>query len=302
MSLFRFLAISLLLILGACSQEPEQQPVKLDGKGKPALWKATSQDGSKGSIWLFGTVHLLPAGTQWQSPVLDKAIHESNALVVEVTGLDDQKRVAQIFGSMAFKDDLPSLESRVPSGQQDALMEAIGKTPIPKEALGKMETWAIALTLMNAQIAETGLKGDLGVEAILTIRFNAAKKPIAGLESMVQQLGLFDNLSENDQRAMLSETLTASTSGAEELQKMLQHWANGNSDALLESANKGVFATPAVRAALIDNRNINWSRKIGTMIDKDQKVFVAVGAAHMAGPNGVPALLKKAGYKVERVQ
>jgi len=57
---------------------------------------------------------------------------------------------------------------------------------------------------------------------------------------------------------------------------------------------------PEARAALLDNRNAAWVVALKPWLDMERKTFfVTVGAGHLVGPGGVPALLKKEGYRVE---
>jgi uncharacterized protein len=285
------------LLLSACSKAPA--PVEVAGDGKPALWKVS---GDKGHVWLFGTVHLLPPDTDWQSPALDDAIRNADGLVLEASGLDDTQAVAQVFAQMGISGGLPPLDSRVDPALRPNVARLDDKIPGPRKVLDHMESWAAALTLASAMSADLGLASGQGVESVLMLRFKAESKAVTGLETIAQQFGYFDGLSESDQRLMLNAVLRGEKTNRQDFQSILDAWMRGDADGVFDEEADGILASPAIREALLYGRNRNWARQIGVMIDKGQKSFIAVGAGHMAGKNGVPALLGAAGYKVERIQ
>src|ERR687889_1495972 len=109
---------------------------------RPALWEVTDPDTT---IYLFGTIHLLPNDTQWRTPAFDQAVAGSQELVVET--IIDDKNPAKLMSAMAslgFANGLPPLVQRVPPSKRPALEEAIKKSGMPVQALDRMKTWAAA--------------------------------------------------------------------------------------------------------------------------------------------------------------
>lgn len=300
--LWQLLTLGLLLLIAGCSKPATHEPVFAKKEGKPALWKVTGPKGKTGTAYVFGTVHMLPAETKWQSGLLDTAIQASDALIIEVVGLEDSTATNVVFRALGASPDQPPLASRVPAHLRAKLMEAAEPVPGPVDALDRLESWAAALMIAANGNAGLGLEKSHGVEALLQLRFAAQDKPINGLETISQQFGFFDTLPESDQRRMLAEIARSAANVHSEYQKLLDDWLAGRVDALVESANAGLLASPILRAVLLDNRNRNWANQIATMIGKGQHPFVAVGAGHLGGAGGVPALLKAQGYSVERVQ
>jgi uncharacterized protein len=294
---FIWLFLPVALLLGACSKPAE--PVRVEGEGKPALWKV---EGKTGTAWLFGTVHLLPPDTDWQTPVLDQAIRQSDNLVLEASGLDDEQAVAKIFAGLGVSGGQPKLTSRTDPALHSVIDRLDADVPGPRAVLDHMESWAAALTLASVQSAGLGLNSGSGVESVLTLRFRADGKAISGLETISEQFGFFDQLSEKDQRLMLDSILRNGDKNRSQFEKMLAAWMRGDPDAVIADEADGILASPAIREALLDRRNRNWTTKIAKRIDSGEKIFVAVGAGHMAGQGGVPALLRTMGHTVERVQ
>jgi uncharacterized protein len=300
--LWHSLALAALLFCVACNKSPDTSLIVAQHAGKPALWKVTDVKGKGGSAYLFGTVHMLPANTQWQSGALDNAIRASDALVIEVTGLEDSAASNALFNAMGTSTGLPSLGDRLEPSLREKLIAAADPVPGSIAALDKLESWAAALMIAANSNAGLGLSQSAGVDSVLQLRFNAEDKPISGLESISEQFGFFDTLPESEQRLMLAEVARSSKDARHDYQALLDDWLQGRVDALVESADKGLLTSPKLRAVLLDNRNRNWATHIAALIDKGGHPFIAVGAGHLGGVGGVPALLVKQGYTVERVQ
>jgi uncharacterized protein YbaP (TraB family) len=293
-----FASLSLLImLLGACSKPTE--PVKIEGEGAPALWKVQSKNGT---VWLFGTVHLLPPDTDWQTPAFHDAIRQADSLLLEASGLDDSQAVGEIFSNMGVSGGQPKLTSRTDAALHPVIDRLDAAVPGPRAMLDHMESWAAAITLASTQSTDLGLSQGSGVERVLTLRFRAEDKAILGLETTSEQFGFFDQLPEKDQRLMLDAVLRTTDKNREQFQAVLSAWMRGDPDAVIINQADGILASPTIREILLNGRNRNWAVQIAKRIDAGDNVLVAVGAAHMAGKGGVPALLQGMGYKVERVQ
>jgi uncharacterized protein YbaP (TraB family) len=276
-------------------------PAKTVQAARPALWAVSDADTT---IYLFGTIHLLPDKYQWRTPKFDQAIEGSQQLVVEtiVDNKNPQKLMAAL-ASLAFNTpDLPPLAQRVPPAKRAALAEAIKKSGYPPQALDKMETWAAAITLLGNQFKDMGLKGDEGVETVLRNTFTSEGKPIGELESNIEQLGFFDKLPESAQEQLLEGSIDDAKSVTKEFQGMLSAWVRGDVHAIAETFNHDLSDSPELRQALIRQRNANWSKWIEQRITQPGAIMIAVGAGHLAGPDSVIALLQRDGYRVRRIQ
>ena len=271
-------------------------PARTVQPARPALWAVSDPDTT---IYLFGTIHLLPEKYQWRTAKFDQALVGSQQLVVET--IVDNKNPAKLMGalaSLAFNTpNLPPLAERVPPAKRAALAAAIRKSGFPPQALDKMETWAAAITLLGNQYKDMGLKGDEGVEAVLRNTFISDGKPIGELESNVEQLGFFDKLPESAQRQLLEGSIDDSKSMTKEFHDMLSAWVRGDVHAIAESFNRDLSASPELQEALIKQRNANWSRWIKQRMAQPGAIMIAVGAGHLAGRDSVIDLLQRDGAK-----
>ena len=280
----------------ACVSAPAAEPKS----ASPAMWKVADADTT---IYLFGTIHLLPSDMKWRSAAFDEAAAGSDTLVVE-TDIDESDPTATLgeLFKLAISPGLPPLASRVAPAKRAALATAIAKSGIPAAALDKMETWAAAFLLLGVQFKDLGLQPGSGVEAVLKKQFVAGGKTIGQLESNAEQLGFFDRLSEPSQREFLEGVLDDPAAMKGQFQVMLDAWSRGDVAEIAKSFNSDMGDAPELMDVLIARRNANWAQWVRGRLDKPGTVMMAVGAGHLAGDKSVVKLLQKQGLKVTRVQ
>lgn len=275
-------------------------PQAAEARGAPALWSVSDADTT---VYLFGTIHLLPENFKWRTAKFDKAVAGSNELVVET--IIDDKNPMQLLGiltQLGFSDKVPPIAERVSPQKRALLEEAIRKSAIPRPAFDKMETWAAAFMLLGIQFKELGLQSEEGVEVTLRNSFKTQGKAIGQLETNAEQLGFFDTLPEKAQQALLEGAIERPQDVTKQFQGMLQAWSRGDVTSIARSFNHDLSESPELKDALIKRRNANWSRWIEQRMARPGALMIAVGAGHLAGPDSVIAMLKRDGFRVRRVQ
>jgi uncharacterized protein YbaP (TraB family) len=297
----RCLAALGLATAASCTTAAPSAPVSVASAApRPALWQVSDQDTT---IYLFGTIHLLPKNSQWRGPALDSAIGNSETLVVET--IIDEKNPVELAGAMAslgFRNDLPPIATRIDPGKRPLLEAAIAKTGIPRAAFDRMETWAAAFSLIGLQFKSIGLEGGEGVEAVLRAAFQGAGKPVGQLETNREQLGFFDTLPESAQKALLEGAIETPGDIRQHFQGMLSAWLRGDVETIARTFNQDLSASPELMEALIRRRNANWSKWIEGRMAQPGTVMVAVGAGHLAGRGSVQDYLRGRGMKIQRIQ
>lgn len=291
----RLLAVSAVAAT-ACSAAPASEPKA----ASPALWKVADHDTT---IYLFGTIHLLPKDTKWRSSAFDTAAAGADTLVVE-TVIDESNPAATMSEllQLAVSEGLPPLADRVPPEKKAALLAAVAKSGIPAPMFDKLETWAAAFMLLGVQFKELGLDPGSGVESTLKKQFQDSKKTIGQLETNAEQLGFFDRLSEEAQRKFLVAMLDSSGNMSSEFKSMLDAWTRGDVKEIAKSFNSDLSDAAELRDALLTKRNSNWANWVKGRLDQPGTVLVAVGAGHLAGEQSVQSMLENQGVKVTRVQ
>ena len=289
----RFVApVTALLALGSAAEARTPQ------LAKPALWAVSDADTT---IYLFGTIHLLPSDLKWRTPRLDQAMTSSQELVVE-TIIDDKNptKLMSAMASIGLAKGLPPIAERVPPAKRAALRAAIKKSGVPEPAYNAMKTWMAAFLLLSNQFRDLGLSG--GVEGVLRNDFIARNKPIGELESNLEQLSFFDRLPESAQRNLLEGALEEGTSVKREFGGMLDAWSRGDVNGIARTFDHDLSGSPEMRDSLIRQRNSNWSKWIERRMTQPGEVMVAVGAGHLAGRHSVLEMLRKDGYTIRRVE
>ncbi len=274
------------------------QPVEAAG-GKPALWKVADEDTT---VYLFGTIHLLPEGTEWRTPALEQAIKSSDALVLESVIGDNPMGSATAMMALGMSPNLPPLAERLPAEKRPALAKMIKATGVPAKMLDQMETWAAAMTLLTLSFQQMGLRPELGVERGLEASYREGRKPVTGLETVEQQLGYFDKLSEQSQRLFLAGVVEDPQGCRAQFDAMLIAWKAGDTDAIATTFDAELSLSPELRDVLMSRRNAAWAEWVDKRMDQPGTVLVAVGAGHLAGQDSVQRMLAAKGLKATRVQ
>jgi hypothetical protein len=260
------------------------------------MWKLADADTT---IYLFGTIHMLPKDLAWRTPALERAMAESEALVLETELGSDPMAAAQVMMKLAASPGLPPIVERVPEEKRAAFRKMIGEAGVPEKALDRMETWAAALTLMAVTFQKMGLSGAAGVERGLAAGY---KKPVKGLETVEQQFGYFDQLSESAQRALLVGMIDDPKVARAELDAMMNAWRSGDLEAIARTFDSETALSPELREVLMKKRNAAWADWLAKRLDEPGTVMVAVGAGHLAGKDSVQRMLRAKGLKTTRVQ
>lgn len=286
---FAALLVAALALAAGCAREDAVV-------ARPALWRASDGDTT---VWLLGTIHLLPEGVEWQGGPVGRAIAEADLLITEIPEGDPQVQAAA-FLKAARASGLPPLAQRVPRGEREALTAAASRAGIAVPTLDRMATWGAALALATGSARGVGATREDAVEAVLARAF--AGRPQVSLETFEGQLGIFASLPEEAQRQLLSRTITDATDPEVAYRRTFDAWATGDVGAILAEFERAFAGEPALREALVTRRNADWAGQIAAAMARPGTVLIAVGAGHLAGPGGVPGLLARRGVRVERVQ
>lgn len=265
----------------------------------PALWMAKSPTAT---VYLFGTVHVLPEGTAWHYPALDKALSASSKLYVEED--DDDPASMQVLVLQYGMDLQHPLSAKLDAADQARLDAAAKAAGVAGGAttLNAMQPWLAALTIAVAPIVKAGYDPQSGVDKQLEREFRAEKKTIDAFETAGEQIKFFANLSQPLQLDLLRNALDDYAEGPAQIRQLIGDWQAGNVAAIAENVNGGMRGHyPALYKVLLVDRNRAWAKRIEGLLMQPGTVFVAVGAGHLAGPDSVQAQLRKLGIATERV-
>ena len=263
----------------------------------PALWKVADEDTT---IYLFGTVHVLPKELEWYDATIATALKGSDMIVTEIK-MDkaSEADLQQLSMKLGLLPPGTTLRSLLTPEQTAAYEAGLAKLGAPPEAFDPVKPWLAGLTLSLLPLMQQGYDPNSGVEKILLAK--AGTKPQGALETAEFQLGIFDNMPTEAQVAFMMEAVEGMDEIKPMLDRMVAEWAEGDAAELANIMNEGM-TDPAVAEALLYSRNANWAEWIDTRLDEPGTVFIAVGAGHLAGAKSVQDYLAQKGITVARVK
>lgn len=259
----------------------------------PALWEATGPEGE--TAYLFGTIHSLPDRVDWRTPALTDSIETSDILLVEIANLGDSDAAEREFLARAYDLRLPPILERVPESDREELSLALDLADLDPDSLIHTENWAAALQLGNAKRCNSSQNG---VDRALL----DAVPDVRSLESFAEQFAIFDALPDAAQVDLLMSV--ANERGCSAGEERVAAWLTGDLAELGASIARGFRGNANLQIRLLDQRNAGYVADIVALhaAQPNAELMVAVGAGHMLGSTGVPALLAAEGYEVRRIQ
>ncbi|HYI49799.1 MAG TPA: TraB/GumN family protein [Allosphingosinicella sp.] len=263
----------------------------------PALWVVRDADTT---IYLFGTIHLLD-GRPWFNDEVKTAFDASDSLVMEAIIPADPMSVVPTIMRYGVDTTGRKLSDRLTPAENQALVRAVRPLGIPAAVFDRFEPWFASMMLSATAAQRSGLDAANGVETVLTRAAAERNMPVGELEGLEWQVRLFDNLPEVLQLAELRSTLRQLDNTDQILAPMLAAWSTGDPEALARLMESYGDGSPLLHRVMLTNRNAAWARWIHDRLERPGTVFIAVGAAHLAGRDSVQAVLGAHGIRSERV-
>lgn len=290
--------IALLFATAAPAQDqPPAAPPPVAAEVHPALWKLGDADTT---VYLFGTIHLLPQGIDWFKGPLAEAFAGSSELVTEIPEIDPATSQAVLL-KQGILPAGQSLRDQMNPKERARFEQTLASFNLPANAFDRFRPWYAAVVLTTLPLQRKGYSLASGVETDLAARAKAAAKPRIGLETLDYQLGLFASFSPKVQRRYLFEVIDALPRLEQDVEALVEAWRLGDAPQLAELMN-AEQDDPAMVAALLTNRNKAWARWIKARLAEPGTVFIAVGAGHLGGKGSVQDQLTALGIKTDRVQ
>jgi uncharacterized protein YbaP (TraB family) len=295
----KILAIALSIALpSAHAAADTAQPVLAQIKATPALWTV---HGPKGTAYLFGSIHILPPNMQWHTPEVAAALKASDTFVFEIPmDKSTQTHIADFVRDNAFLPKDQSLPALMNNETRKDYRDVIALTGIPADKLLDKRPWFAALVLEVGYMTQRRLSPDAGVDRqVYKEALAAGGKSFRALETPEEQFRL---LMPDDRKLEMTEfdqSLKEILKDKGVVGNMIDAWAHGDVKTLGRLMNDGLKSDPKMEKALFENRNAKWVTKIAAMLNENHTYFITVGAGHLAGQKGVPAMLRAKGFKVE---
>lgn len=275
------------------------------------MWVIRDADST---IYVTGTVHMMPEGVKWDSDKLKAAIRESKELWLELPMGSDPMTFAAESAPILIRYALsagPPLSSRLTPDEMKKLNAAIAKSGAPPQmamAVNVLKPWYAALLVGVSPLIGAGFDSNEGIDVKLAKMAEDDGDAIKGFETVEFQAKMLSSGTDAEQMEALRAALKASdddtSKASESSDAVFRAWANGDVDGVTQmfanaDESEGSFAGASMDA-LLKNRNENWAGQIETMLKGSGVAFVAVGAGHIVGPGNLIERLKLRGIEAVR--
>ncbi|MDQ8023227.1 MAG: TraB/GumN family protein [Moraxellaceae bacterium] len=267
-----------------------------------SLWEVTpTAGGARGKVYLFGSIHVCGNVCYPLSGSITRRFEAAPALAVELDPLNPDvsarmMKEAQLPAGQSLSDGMSSAERR----RYEQVMARLG---LPGEVLMSMKPWmaATVITLMAAE--REGYSATQGIDMWFVSRAREAGKRVLELETAERQLAALTGGSEAEQmeQLRLALQLVERNQMKPYFDRMRIAWQRGDMAALDAVMTETMSGDSAWREALLDRRNEEMVVTLTQWLARGDTVFVVVGAGHMIGDKGLPALLAARGYKVRQI-
>ena len=262
------------------------------------LWRITKGGHSS---YLYGTIHLAKFDWMFPGPDVIGALRKSDTIALELNFLDDHTSNAVQQGMK--EADPPSVPVEFTAWvQQQAVTNCLDG-----RALAAMRPEFQVAAITAAQARQQGLEAAYGIDLMLTQLSKVLNKPLEGLETAQEQLDAI----RTDQKDLQSQSDEGEFSpqeverGQRILIRIANAWADSDLDTLAHYSEWCQCMDKADEQVemrrLVDDRNPKMANRIDALHTAGHNLFVGVGALHLAGSKGLPALMEAHGFAVQRI-
>ncbi|MBI1407539.1 MAG: TraB/GumN family protein [Caulobacter sp.] len=264
---------------------------------QPAMWVIKDEDST---IYLFGTIHILKPGVDWRSEAFDKAFASADELWLELIDSDDQAANQKLVMTHGF-DPANPLSKRLTPEEWTRLSAATEKLGVPAANLDPMKPWLAGITLSVVPMLKAGFDPAQGVDSTLKGDAGDAAKSLRAFETTEQQLLFFDHMPMKVQVAFLMSGVDEVDEGPAALDAMVGAWSAGDVKGLEDQLVTPMREEyPELYQVLLVERNTAWAKVLEERLAGKGVSFVAVGSAHLVGPDSVQAILARHGITARR--
>jgi uncharacterized protein len=265
---------------------------------KGLLWKI-DKTGQKTS-YLYGTMHVGDPRVVNLAPEVEVAFRNADRFAMEM--LLNFRAQAIIFSGSFFNDGRTLRTVMQPDKYKKLLALLNRRFFVPESLIVNMRPWAVLVMLMIPEEARSNIEST--VDMVLYRRAAMRKIPLLGLETAEEQLAVFESLTIEEQLWMLNKSVEEYNKISDQMPSMLNTYVNRDLEGLVRLQEKYMYDDSDIddrfMHSLIDKRNIRMVDRMQGYL-KQGNAFIAIGALHLPGKNGVLHLLEQQGYVVKSI-
>jgi uncharacterized protein YbaP (TraB family) len=258
-----------------------------------SLWEL---HGKHNTVYLLGSIHVLRQSDYPLAPAVLQAYSNAKSVLMEVNleEINSEQVQAEMLGSATLPEGktLPDVLGKQRYARADALAHEVG---VDLAGFDQFAPWFAAEAISQMQLTQLGFQPEAGVEMYFLERARNDGKSVAGLETVHDQISLFQNMSLDTQADYLVSSLEQAHDLPKEVDSMVRAWQRGDAAWFEDQLQSELGRDPVLYQALLGSRNRKWLPKIEALLNDDKNYLVIVGTGHLVGAGSVIDLLKKDG-------
>lgn len=247
-------------------------------------------------MYLLGSIHVLRPSDYPLPAVVQDAYRNAASLLMEIdlAGIDAEQVQAQMLASALLPEgkSLPQVMGQSRYARAQGLTRDLG---IELSTFDSFAPWFTAEAISQVQLAQIGFEPQSGVEMHFLELARADGKSVAGLETVHDQIALFESMSMDAQVEYLMSSLEQARDLPKQVDGMVHAWQRGDTNWFETQLKSELGNDPAVYQTLVVARNRKWIARIEALLADDKNYLVIVGTAHLVGRDSVIDLLKRDG-------
>ncbi|MEP6548079.1 MAG: TraB/GumN family protein [Gammaproteobacteria bacterium] len=258
-----------------------------------ALWEL---HGKHNTVYLLGSIHVLRLSDYPLAPALLEAYGNAKSVFMEVNL--EEIGSAEVQTEMLTSAILPEgktlteILGQQRYGRADALAREVG---VELAMFDQFAPWFVAEAISQQQLTQLGFQPESGVEMYFMERARTDGKSVAGLETVHDQISIFENMPMDTQAEYLISSLEQAHGLAAEVDSMVRAWQRGDTQWFVNQLQSEFGRDQRLYQSVLVARNRKWVPKIEALLNDDKNYLVIVGTGHLVGQGSVIDLLKKDG-------
>jgi len=278
-------------------------PAAVDSAPKHFLWKVT---GPTGIVYLLGTIHAAKADLYPLPAIIEDSFEKADTLIEEID-IGEPTEAASVQRRLIQDGSYPNgdtITNHLSEATRSHLAAYLKQGDLPEPAIAHMRPWLVSMLVEQHELQRMGFDPSYGLDQHFLEEARQSHKQIGGLEDAGSQLKLLSSLSEEFQDRLLLSSLVDIEESQDVLDLLTRAWQSGDDAAMQELITSSVRDYPQLKplmTKLFDDRNIAMTAKIERFLQTPKSYFVAVGAGHLVGDNGILSQLRRKNFSVEQL-
>lgn len=267
-----------------------------------SVWQVETDAGPV--TYLGGTCHLLRQSDHPLPEAYDQAYRNAAALIFE-TDIGQVQSIGfqQELLKRALYTDGNTLDKVLSKATYAKLSAAYSRIGVPMAQLNSFKPFMALLTLLGVELQKIGVTSEVGVDLFFYKKATTDGKPVSGLETTATQLDFLATMADGVEDRFILHGLKDIERANQLINELIDTWRQGDENKLYRFFLKDMRNDfPKMYRKLVIDRNNDWMPHIVQLLQTPEKEFILVGVAHLVGPEGIVAQLKKQGYRVSKVQ